>query len=119
MPIAIGFAGSSYISGMNGLTATLLYGTGLRLLKGLRLGVIPFEEKKRLANILFLRETEDMKSVLLLLHCLIVCIAGGLPLRAAESKPVFLYSRYFNAKGENRYTPEGTFKNVLDRLGES
>jgi hypothetical protein len=29
---------------------------------------------------------------------------------------VFLYSRYFNAVGENRYTPDGTFKDVLDRL---
>jgi len=41
-------------------------------------------------------------------------------LRAAEGagqrKPVFLYSRYFNAEGEQRYLPDGTFKDVLDRL---
>ncbi len=35
------------------------------------------------------------------------------------SKPVLLYSRYFNAKGETRYLPEGSYKDVLDRLRES
>jgi hypothetical protein len=35
---------------------------------------------------------------------------------AAQEKPVFLYSRYFNAKGEKRYLPDGTYKVVLDRL---
>lgn len=34
----------------------------------------------------------------------------------AEAKPVLLYSRYFNAKGETRYLPEGTYKDVLDRV---
>ena len=29
---------------------------------------------------------------------------------AATSKPVLLYSRYFNAEGEDRYLPDGTFK---------
>ena len=37
---------------------------------------------------------------------------------AAASKPVFLYSLYFNAKGENRYSPTGTYRDVLGRLGE-
>ena len=41
-------------------------------------------------------------------------------LSAAESptggKPVLLYSRYFNAEGETRYLPDGTFKDVLGRL---
>jgi hypothetical protein len=37
-------------------------------------------------------------------------------LLAAESKPVFLYSRYYNAKGENRYEPETAFKELLTRL---
>ena len=36
--------------------------------------------------------------------------------RAADKKPVFLYSRYFNAKGETRYLPDGTYKDVLQRL---
>jgi len=31
-------------------------------------------------------------------------------------KPVLLYSRYFNAKGESRYLPDGTYKDVLTKL---
>ncbi len=40
--------------------------------------------------------------------------------RAADSKakPVLLYSRYYNARGENRYEPEGTYKQVVQRLRE-
>src|SRR5256885_6551731 len=39
---------------------------------------------------------------------------------AAEphTKPVLLYSRYYNAEGENRYLPEGTYKQVIQRLRE-
>ena len=29
---------------------------------------------------------------------------------AAETKPVFLYSRCFNAPGETRYLPDGNYK---------
>src|SRR5687768_14563810 len=36
--------------------------------------------------------------------------AGG------ESRPVLLYSRYFNAVGETRYLPDGTFKPLLEKL---
>ena len=32
------------------------------------------------------------------------------------SKPVFLYSRHFNAAGEERYLPDGTYADVLKRL---
>ena len=39
-------------------------------------------------------------------------------LRAADTQPVFLYSRYFNAQGEARYLPDGNFKDVLQRLGK-
>ncbi len=41
-----------------------------------------------------------------------------LALAAAEAttKPVFLYSRYYNAVGEPRYLPEGTFKDVMARV---
>src|SRR6266480_872751 len=37
---------------------------------------------------------------------------------AAEphTKPVLLYSRYYNAEGENRYLPEGAYKQVTQRL---
>lgn len=37
---------------------------------------------------------------------------------AAQGKPVLLYSRYFNAEGEDRYLPDGTYKEVLSRLRE-
>jgi hypothetical protein len=37
---------------------------------------------------------------------------------AAETKPVFLYSRYFNAPGETRYLPDGNYKDLLQRLGQ-
>lgn len=43
-----------------------------------------------------------------------------LGLRAAEpvalAIPVLLYSRYFNAEGETRYLPNGTYQQVLQRL---
>ncbi len=38
---------------------------------------------------------------------------------AADAKPVLLYSRYFNAQGETRYLPDGTFKEILGHLRES
>src|SRR5207245_5562115 len=34
----------------------------------------------------------------------------------AKPKPVLLYSRYYNAAGENRYAPDGVYKEVLQRL---
>jgi hypothetical protein len=34
----------------------------------------------------------------------------------STAKPVFLYSRYFNAEGESRYLPDGTYQQVLQRL---
>ena len=38
--------------------------------------------------------------------------------RTADSaaRPTLLYSRYYNAQGETRYLPDGTFKDVLGRL---
>src|SRR5436190_8646528 len=35
---------------------------------------------------------------------------------ADAKKPVLLYSRYFNAPGEARYQPDGTYKALLTRL---
>jgi len=35
---------------------------------------------------------------------------------ALTAKPVFLYSRYFNAEGETRYLPDGTYQQVLQHL---
>ena len=41
---------------------------------------------------------------------------AGMTLAAQDRKPVLLYSRYFNADGENRYSPDTTYKDALDRL---
>src|SRR5215217_17897 len=46
---------------------------------------------------------------------LAVLLAAG-SICLAEEKPVLLYSRYFNAKGETRYLPDGSYKDVLDEL---
>ncbi len=47
-------------------------------------------------------------------------LASAIRLGAAEpvsnTKPVFLYSRYFNGEGETRYLPDGTYQQVLRRL---
>src|SRR6266702_581521 len=34
----------------------------------------------------------------------------------STAKPVLLYSRYYNAEGENRYLPDDTYKQVMQRL---
>src|SRR2546421_11079989 len=46
---------------------------------------------------------------------LLCAVAMGVA-AAAEKKPVLLYTRYFNAEGENRYSPDTTYKDILDRL---
>lgn len=44
---------------------------------------------------------------------------GFQPLTAdSGAGPVLLYSRYFNARGEERYLPDGTYKDILAKLGE-
>ena len=51
---------------------------------------------------------------------LLSVLTSASPLHAAEpvapAKPVFLYCRYFNAEGETRYLPDGTYQDVLRRL---
>jgi hypothetical protein len=53
---------------------------------------------------------------------LLLGLTGSLALAAPEpvpsTKPVLLYSRYYNAEGETRYLPDGTFQEVLTRLRE-
>ncbi len=46
---------------------------------------------------------------------------GDVGAAAAEApgKPVLLYSRYFNAKGEDRYSAETTFRDVVAKLRET
>jgi len=44
---------------------------------------------------------------------------SAMDLAAADSpakRPVLLYSRYYNAPGESRYLPDGTYKEILTRL---
>jgi hypothetical protein len=42
---------------------------------------------------------------------------AAVSLVAADArKPVFLYSRYFNAPGEARYQPDGTYRMLLEKL---
>src|SRR2546423_8861101 len=55
-----------------------------------------------------------------LLLIVVALLAAPLAATAADesSKPVFLYSRYFNANGENRYLPDGQYRDVLARLRE-
>jgi len=47
-----------------------------------------------------------------------LCTLAIPALRAADSKPVFLYSRYFNAPGEARYLADGNYREVLQRLAK-
>lgn len=42
--------------------------------------------------------------------------AGRCPAADAGAKPVLLYSRYFNARGESRYLPDGNYKEILRQL---
>ncbi len=44
------------------------------------------------------------------------CLSGNV---AATTKPVLLYSLHFQAPGENRYAPDGAYREVLDRLRET
>lgn len=37
----------------------------------------------------------------------------------AADKPVFLYSQYFNAPGENRYAADGNYSQILEALGKT
>lgn len=51
------------------------------------------------------------------LVCSILFLALVAIAATAADKPVFLYSRHFNAVGEGRYQPDGTYSDVLKRLG--
>lgn len=52
-----------------------------------------------------------------LIAVMAVCAIGlGSAEPISTGKPVFLYSRYFNAEGETRYLPEVTYQQVLQRL---
>jgi len=46
----------------------------------------------------------------------VTSLAPGGPAAESGHKPVLLYSRCYNAEGENRYEPDGTYKQVIERL---
>jgi hypothetical protein len=75
-----------------------------------------WDEEKMLVRRSAVKQTSFMISFAR--HLLVACciIAGTRFTAAAESKPVFLYSRNFNAKGEQRYLPDGNYKDLLQRL---
>lgn len=51
---------------------------------------------------------------------LLIVLQFWLPVRGeSQERPVLLYSRYFNAKGDTRYLPEGSYKDVLERLQDT
>lgn len=43
-------------------------------------------------------------------------LLAALPLSAQTAKPVLLYSRTWNAEGETRYQPDGTYSGILAKL---
>jgi hypothetical protein len=61
-----------------------------------------------------LRETKGMYSGIAFATIIFTAVASALA--ADARKPVLLYSRYFNAPGEARYQPDGTYKTLLTRL---
>lgn len=56
--------------------------------------------------------------------CSVVCFVlsllgsgcGALPKGSSDSKPVLLYSQYYNAEGENRYAADGVYSDVITFL---
>src|SRR2546428_3925305 len=57
-----------------------------------------------------------MKSLQCAALIAILMAASRISVLAAENKPVFLYSLYFQAEGEDRYSPDKAYKDVLDKL---
>jgi hypothetical protein len=47
-----------------------------------------------------------------------IAVLGAAEALRTGPRPVLLYSRYFNAAGESRYLPEGTYRAVLGKLRE-
>src|SRR5436853_251877 len=58
----------------------------------------------------------DLQPIKLVSLLLFLATAGFLRGAEGQTKPVLLYSRYFNAEGETRYLPDGNYKDVLTRV---
>jgi hypothetical protein len=56
------------------------------------------------------------RSFLVIVAALIAASGGEGQSADSVTKPILLYTRYYNAEGENRYLPDGTYKDVLGRL---
>jgi hypothetical protein len=69
--------------------------------------------EKMLVTLGSVKETNPMHSRLAFIAAL---FAITTVFAADAKKPVLLYTRYFNAPGEARYRPDGTFKPLLKRL---
>lgn len=89
------------------------------IVRGTRRNLNTVLAKKLLVKLTTVNETSFMQSFIfrLVVFCGLALL-NLLPVRAADSKPVFLYSRYFNAPGEARYLPDGNYKDVLQRLSQ-
>ena len=48
--------------------------------------------------------------------CSAILFLSCFELRGGGSKPVLLYSRYYNAEGEERYLPDGNYSAVIKQL---
>jgi len=53
--------------------------------------------------------------IMAMAFCVVGAVAADL---ISTAKPVLLYSRHFNAEGEARYLPDGTYKQALQHLQE-
>jgi len=69
--------------------------------------------------IITMRENPSNKLFVAGIVALLLIAPSYLLAQAGAKKPVLLYSRYFNAKGESRYLPDGTYRDVLARLGDT
>ena len=61
-------------------------------------------------------KTKPLIAAVGLTTVLLVTLTGETRAAEAAAKGVLLYSRYYNAEGENRYLPDGTYKEVLKNL---
>lgn len=61
-------------------------------------------------------ERAGVRADFLLGFVALLLLLGTVAAPGADKKPVFLYTRYFNAEGEERYSPDTTYKDILDRL---
>jgi hypothetical protein len=62
-----------------------------------------------------MKTKHQLLSLSLIVGCQTASNWSGWP-ADSPAKPVLLYSRYYNAEGENRYLPDDTYKQVIQRL---